>query len=83
MVNIQPGQTLTYLITPKDKAQYKLDEQEAATTFRPYESTHYYKFDPRIYKGEVQNTLLVPWAALQEVAEPHPRSFRLTPEPGR
>ena len=38
-------------------AQYKLDEQEAATTFRPFESTHYYKFDPRIYKAEVQNTL--------------------------
>ena len=38
-------------------AQYKLDEHEAATTFRPFESTHNYKFDPRIYKGEVQQTL--------------------------
>jgi hypothetical protein len=37
-------------------AQYKLDEHEAATTFRPFESTHNYKFDPRIYKGEVQHT---------------------------
>jgi hypothetical protein len=37
--------------------QYKLDEQEAATTFRPFESTHNYKFDPRIYKAEAQQTL--------------------------
>jgi hypothetical protein len=38
-------------------AQFKLDEQEAATSFRPFESTHDYKFDPKIYKGELQHTL--------------------------
>ena len=37
-------------------AQFKHDAQEAATSFRPFESTHNYVFDPRIYKGEVQHT---------------------------
>jgi hypothetical protein len=54
---------ISYQPSPQTKiiglysAQYKLDEQEAATTFRPFESTHNYKFDPRVYKGEVQQTL--------------------------
>ena len=54
---------ISYQPSPQTKivglysARSKLEEQEAATTFRPFESTHNYKFDPRIYKGEVQQTL--------------------------
>ena len=37
--------------------QFKHEAHEGATTFRPFESTHDYKFDPRVYKGDVQQTL--------------------------
>ena len=54
---------LSYQPSPRMKViglysgQYKHEAHESATTFRPFESTHDYKFDPRIYKADVQQTL--------------------------